>query len=277
MNLTFAAIALVTLQAQMQAPAPPAPDKVVITVNGHTILAKEVEGYLWEWNAAQVGQALTAFALISQEATKQGIVLKDADVRSKVNMEVQRILASAPKGSATTDEALKARGVARSRIEFGVRAQMLMEALAGKDFKAEDFVRVSTLIVRPKTESAVDVQDSLSKANNAYTALEKGDLWDKVLSSYGTDPQAARNHGDLGWLKLDQFPPTSRAELVSLKVNGYTKPVQTPNGLQIFRLEARGKDATPQDLSEVKARLLATQERDIMDRLQKQAKITTAY
>jgi hypothetical protein len=279
MSLLLAAI---TLAIQKPVPTPstvpalPPPTKVVISVNGHTITAKELEGYLWDWNASQVGQALITLELIRQEAAKTGVVVSESEVKDKVDLEAQMIAARGPKGI-PVDEALRKVGVPRSRIELGIRAQLLMEGIAGKSFKGVDFDRVATIIVRPKTQSSDDMKTAVSNADAAYAALQKGDDWGKVLTEYATDSQVVKNQGELGWVKIDQFPDPAKAELATLKSGGFTKPVITPNGIQIFKLETRGKDGTAAEMSSLKSQYLSSAERDIVARLQKNAKITTSF
>lgn len=257
-------------------PTAPPPDKVVLTVNGQAIKAKELDAYLWDWKVDQVAQTIAVFTLITQECKKLGIVIDPAEVKRRVDMQVQQIVATAPKGTSVS-AALKAKGASKSLIEFQNRAQLMLEKLASKDFKKENYYQVSTLVIRPKSETAADLQAALTSATSAYTSLLKGDPWEKVISLNATEANNINGHGEIGWVPVDQFPKSVQSDLSTLPIGGYTRPAQTNNGLQIFRLEAKGKDATPAQLTELRGRYLGSQERDLVGRLQKNAKIVTSY
>jgi parvulin-like peptidyl-prolyl isomerase len=255
---------------------PPVPTKVVVTVNGHPITAKEIQAYLWDWDAPQVGQVLTIFELIRQEAEKQGVVASPADVKQKVDAQITQMMASA-QAKTSRAQFIKDRHVPVSQIVLGARAQILVDKIAEKSFKPADFVRVETIVVRAKSQAADDLQAAITKGNAAYAALQKGDAWEKVLPAFASDPQTIQNNGEIGWIPVTEFPTPARAELGTLKVGGYTKPVQTPNGIQIFKLEARGKDVTPAELEQVKQRYVHSAESDIVQKLRQNAKITDSY
>jgi foldase protein PrsA len=256
---------------KLTVPLAPEPNKVVITVNGHQITAKEIFGYLWDWDAAQVGQALTVIELIRQEAVKQGVNVTQAEVEQQVTTEIQQLMARVPRGT-SQDDALKMSRVTISRIELGSRAQLLLKKISDKSFNPNDFVRVQTLIIRAKTQDKTQekaiADANMAKANEAYAALVKGDPWEKVFAAYATEAATQPNNGELGWVK---------AELDASKIGGFTKPVQTPNGIQIFKLENRGQNAVAGELDVAKARYQSTAQKEIVERLQKEAKITTSY
>jgi hypothetical protein len=274
--ISFLAALILTAQAPTSTPALPAPNKVVVTVNGHPILAKEVEAYLWEWNAPQVGQLLTVLELLRQEAAKENVTVTPEEVQQKVNIQVEQLMAGAPKGAKTSD-VLMARNMSPSRLNLMVRGQLTLEKLAAKQFKPTEFVRIATIIVHPKSAAAADQQEALTKVGAAYSALKKGDSWDTVLKAYATEPQSIQSNGELGWRSEDQFPAATRMELDTMKLNGFTKPIQTPTGYQIFRLETRGKDASPGELAEAKVQFVSQEERAIVQHLQQGAKIVNSY
>src|SRR5580658_7475932 len=70
-------------------PKLPAPDAVVLTVNGHGFTAKELEAYLWDRFAAKVGDEFVNYELVKDEAAKQNVVVTDAEVSKKIHDGLQ--------------------------------------------------------------------------------------------------------------------------------------------------------------------------------------------
>jgi hypothetical protein len=268
---------LIFQQAPSSAPpALPAPDKVVIKVNDHAITAHDLEPYVWDWASYAVGQELINYEMIRQAAEKRGIKIADADVEQAVSNELQRDQTQFPKGM-PVQEAMRRSGRTRSRLALQIRSSLLLQKMVMLDFDQAKFVRVSTIVIRPKTQSAADVQTALTAAKTAYDALQRGMDWDKAIQQYATDQQAQLQHGEIGWVQIADFPEVTRPELPSLKLMSYTNPVITSNGIQIFRLEARGKDATPGELSQLKATYQQRAAKPLLDKLRADAKIETAY
>jgi parvulin-like peptidyl-prolyl isomerase len=274
--MTFLIAALTLIGQDPILPATPDASKVVITVNGHPITAKEVQAYLWDWNAVQVGTALTTFEIIHQEAAKQGVSVTKDEIKKKIDSMLTDAMSRDPK-KPTREQFIKDHQVHLSQAELGIKAQLELDKIAEKSFKAADFIRVATIVIRPKSPSADDVQASITKGNAAYASLQKGDSWEKVLPAFASEPQSIQNNGELGWVLLSEFPAPTRTEVGTLKIGGYSKPVQTPNGIQIFKLEARGKDVPATELDQVKARYVQSAEQEIVTKLKANAKITTSY
>src|SRR5579872_5532818 len=216
----------------LTAPAPPSADKAVITVNGHPILAKDVAAYLWDWSAPQVGQALITRELVEQEATKRSVKATDAEVSARVQDFYRQMATRLPKGTDITDY-LRKQGAPSSRVALELRVQVLLEKLTQQDFKLDDYVRVATVLIRPKDQTSTSLSAALKAANDAYAGLKKGDDWEKIVTQYTTEQRAAANHGELGWLSINEFPKEIAGDIATLKLNGYTQPVQTGNGIQI--------------------------------------------
>jgi parvulin-like peptidyl-prolyl isomerase len=268
--------AILALQVPLTVPAPPSGDKPVITVNGHAILARDVAPYLWDWKASEVGQQLIVKELVEQEAAKRSVKITDAEINERVQQATAQLAARMPKGM-NLEDFLKQQGYPGSLIVLQCRVGMLLEKLTQLDFKLDDYVMVSTIIIQPKDQTTTSLSTALKAANDASTALQKGDNWDKVVLQYASDQRAASNHGELGWRPVSEFPPEISKDIRTIKDNGYTQPVQTANGFQIFRVERHGAEATAGEMTELKGRYQTLLERSLLERLRKEAKITTAY
>ncbi len=267
------------LSAQAKTPTAPSttPDsKVVLTVNGHKYTGKEVADFAYAWNPSMAGQIMTIYQLVQDEAVKRGVKVTDAQVSQEVATQLQQFQASIPKGT-SLEEALQQRGSTRFQLTHMSRIRLLLKGLTELDFKPDKYVKVAVLVIQPKSPSTDDAQAAIKSANAAYDALQKGQSWDTVLSQYATEPRLSATHGEIGWAPLEQLPPDAQTQIKTLKVNGFTKPLQSPSGWQIFRLEANGKDASTTDISEMKSRFLQNAPGELVNKLMKEAKITTAY
>jgi peptidyl-prolyl cis-trans isomerase SurA len=255
-------------------PAAPAPDKTVLTVNGQAITAKQMEPFLWDWFSVRTGKALGLLVAVEQEAAKHKVTISEKEVDDAVQVDLKQLLTKAPPGQDSL-KWLRDQGESLSTIQFTERLKLLITKLAALDFKTEDYVKVSTIVVRPKDETTTAVTAAGAAADAAMAALQHGDPWDAVVLKSTTDQRAAANHGELGWRPISEFPSEIKKDLTTIKLNGYTKPVQTPNGFQIFRVEARGKDAAPQEITELKERYLPQLSQNVLKQIQSTAKIET--
>jgi parvulin-like peptidyl-prolyl isomerase len=251
---------------------PPVGQVVVATVNGQPIHASDVESLLWQWRGGEATQELISSMLVSQDAKKLGVTVTDAEVQSALKDQLEAMQKSVPTGS-TLDEVLQQDGFTPSRLYVRKRAELLVDKILAKGFKANDFVKVSTMIFRPKDEGAASVADAIDRAQKAYQRLQRGDQWAVVLADTTTNPDMIKAHGLLGWRQISAFPGLTQDELKALHDGQVTKPVQTANGMQIFRLEARGASASATELSELKAVYTQGARADYVKRVRASAKI----
>jgi foldase protein PrsA len=257
-------------------PAPPAPDKVIATVNGQKIYAREVAGYIWEWNMGPTLESFTTLAILQQEADRRKVVVSDSEVTARAQSQLAEYQARLPKGQDMM-AALKQRGITMSRLVVFCRTQLLLEKIASLDFKPENYVRVASIIVGQKDETTAALSVALASANAAYDALKKGDPWVTVIQKYSTQEQFAAGGGERGWILIADLPKEIQAEAATAKVNGYLPPAKDQHGVEVFRVEGHGQTATPGEMTTLKSRYLGEIERAMITQLQKNAKIEYSY
>ncbi|MFN8220544.1 MAG: peptidylprolyl isomerase [Fimbriimonadales bacterium] len=129
------------------------------------------------------------------------------------------------------------------------------------------------MIVRPKNEQTVALAEAIKRADDLYARLQKGESWDKVLQDTTNEPETLKSAGLLGWRQISAFPEVVRTEMTGLGVGKVTKPAQTVNGFQIFRIEAFGKDAKPEEMESVKDLYLSQARPEVFNKLRSAAKI----
>ncbi len=257
-------------------PAKPAPETVLAKVDGVAIKASDVEQLLWDWRGYEVTQDLISYQLIHQHAKKLKVSLTPAEIQQEYDRFVKEQSKNLPAGQ-NFESMLKQQHQPKSRLFMQIETNLLLTKIVDAQLDTSKFFKVSTLVFKPKTEAATDLADAVGKAQDAFKRISSGETWDKVMASSGQDPNLVQNKGVLGWRNFDAFPAVTQAELKASKVGVVTKPVQTQNGLQIFKILALGPTATGADLAELKAAYEQSAKQSFLQNLQKDAKIERFY
>jgi parvulin-like peptidyl-prolyl isomerase len=263
---------LIPLFAQAQLPQLPAPTKVLATVDGRPIKVEDVAPYLWDARGYELTQDLIHYELARAEAERTKISVSDEELAKTVAEQLAQIKQSLPP-DADLDQAMRERGLPKSRLALLIKTDLLLSKIALANFKPENYVKVSTILVAPKADSTTALGEAIKLSEAAYGRLKKGEDWKKVLQSTTDDPNMLKANGFLGWRALENFPASAQAELKALAPNGVTKPVQTKFGIQIFRLESNGKTAKPEELDDLRRQYSVTGRATLLQRLKAQAKI----
>ncbi len=250
----------------------PASGAVLARVNGVDITTKDVEPLLWEWWGADATQDLISYQVIHAEAQKVRADVNEADVESAIDTFKDRFKQQLQPGI-PVDAALAAQGMTRSRLFLRWRTQLLMQKIVERSFAPDKMVKVSTMVFRFANEQASSVADALNLANRAASRLKSGEKWDAVFDDMVKDERAKGSKGLIGWRDLSVFPDSVREDLKKLAPGQVTAPAKTENGMQIFRLEALGKDAKGKDLEELRQVYLQAGQQQLTQRLHQESKI----
>jgi hypothetical protein len=251
----------------------PTPDKVVAKVNGVDIKASEINDLLWQARGLELTNDVILYTAIKQDAKKKGIAdLTEKEVDEAFTEQLSQASAGLKPGEKLED-ALHRDGFSFSRLYLRMRMQLMIDRILTKDFKPANFVKVSTIIVKPASPANKDVAEASKRADDLYARLKKGESWEGALNSATLDAKVRGNKGLLGWREISAFPELAQQELAAIKPGGVTKPFQTSYGIQIFRLEARGVGANKQELAELKSQYMSAMVPQYLNQLQKEAKI----
>ena len=242
----------------------------VAKVNGIEIKADEVDRLTWEWRHREVEQDLIDFLVVKTAAKKAGIAVSPEEVDAEIQAYLKRY--QAPPGK-TAEQALEAQGVPRSRLFLKIRSQLLLRKLQLAEFHPEEFVKVSTAIYGAENERPEILAQDMKRAQTAYEQLSKGTPWQTVLASSTNRPEVLSSGGLIGWRPKKAFPDAVRIQFDAAKPGTYTKPAQTQNGIQIFRVEQLGSAAKPSDIEELKGAYLTSSRTEFIKRLTATAKI----
>lgn len=271
-------LALVVLQGQaLDLPnkfisPKPKPDALLATVGGTPILASNLEPYLWDWRAHEALQDLVTHQMIAAEAARLSVRVSDEDIQKELDKQLEQVKKELQPGQ-TADQLLLERGFPKSRLYLRIRSEQLLNKLVMQSFDPKQFVKVATIVVRSRSEQASELAQALKRAEDAYNALRNGEAWGDVLARHSDDPGALQSQGMLGWRELRAFPPTVQDEMRSLKPGAITKPAQTANGIQIFRIEAIGAQAEGAAIQELGEAFLTGSRQRYLDGLRAKTKV----
>jgi parvulin-like peptidyl-prolyl isomerase len=257
-------------------PAAPAADAVVARVNGVEIKAGDVEPLLWDWRGSDAIQDVVTYQVIKSEAQKQRLDVSEADVERSITAFLTDLPQRLQQGM-TVEGFLGSQGLTRSRLYVRFRTELLLEKMIERSFNPKSLVKVSTLIFRASNSQTSAVGEAIKQADAAYDRLRKGETWEAVLKSTTTDQNILRSNGMLGWRELTAFPEAAQKELADGKKGDITKPVQTPNGIQIFRVEASGKTADASELQDMKTTYMNANRNPLLERLKREARIDRVW
>jgi hypothetical protein len=282
--MQFLSALLLGMAAQTQVPdipdgllrSKPAGSTVLARVSGVPVTAAEVEALSWDWRSYEALLDLVTLRMLQVEARKVGAGVTQAEIDAEVARQLKGIEESLPPGS-DLEKNLLVQGFPKSRIYLRARTQLLLDAIAMRSFNSSDFVEVSTILVKPKSELASDVAEAIKLAETAYQEIKGGGSWDGVLRRFHSDPKVLESHGLVGWRQLSIFPESLRASVPKMKPGEVTQPTQTPNGIQIFRIERHGSAAAGKELDDLRGQYLLGSRESVFARISKEAKVEHLY
>lgn len=278
MILGLAALALLSFQTPLpdlpkkHLAAPPKRESAMAKVGNVTIKASDLEAYLWDWRAQEALQDLVTHQMIVNEARRQKVTVTDAAIQKELDRQLAAVKAELPPGE-NLETSIHEKGFPRSRLFLRIKSEQLLNALVLKGFSPKGFVKVSTIIIRPKSELAADIAEAARQAEDAHNALKNGEPWGDVLSRYTHDASTIEGGGLLGWRESAAFPSVVRQALQTGQSGAITAPAQTANGIQIFRLEARGDTAQGPVLEELRQTYLQAKRPAFLEDLKKRTKV----
>ena len=253
------------------APAPTG-SQVLAKVGTVQIKAEDIAGVLWEARGEEILNDFVAYHMLKAQAEKQGVVVSDADVMTRMTKLLKEQEANLPPGT-DPQAALNDQGLTAGRLFLNVKTDLLLDGLVNLAFRPANYVKVSTIIVVPKSKEEADVKDANDRIARAAARIKAGETWEKVAAETIEDPNAKNTGGFLGWRPLDLFPAAVRAEISALSAGGVSGVAATNFGIQIFRVEGQGKDAKGGTIEEIKTAAGASLREKILQDIRTNAKV----
>lgn len=249
----------------------PAKETVLMKVNGKEIKASDIEALLWDWRQDDILNDLVNFRVVRDAAALANITATDQEI-AEAKKKLMEALATTLTQGQTIQQLMEQEGTTDSRLYLRVHTEVLLRKLILKGFNKNDFVDISTIVIRHTTDGA-DTKRALEAADSAYKELQEGKSWDDVMKKVVTDERAITAKGKVGWRFLSAFPTTVRDEIVTGKKGHITKPAMTSNGVQIFRVDNKGMEATGENLAILEEWYVNAMRQDTVAKLRANAKI----
>lgn len=113
-----------------------------------------------------------------------------------------------------------------------------------EDGKQEEFELSQILIRTPEESSPKDIEAAQVKVEEVLAELNKGESFEKVSASFSDAPNALEG-GNMGWRSSSQIPPAFLALLKDIAIGQTSKPIRSPNGFHIIKINnKRSADST---------------------------------
>jgi len=253
-------------------PPRPTPETILAKVDGVAIKASDVEKLLWDWRGYEVMNDMISYQLIHHKASTLKVSVTAVEVQKEYEHFAAEQKKNLPPGQ-DFETYIRQLHQPKSRLYMQIESNLLLTKIVDASFDPKHFIKISTLVFKPKSEAAADLADAVGKSQDAYGRIQKGETWDKVMNSSNQDQVLIQNKGVLGWRNLDAFPAMTQAELKAAKPGTITKPVQTLNGIQFFQVLGIGAEAKAGDLVELKAIYEQSAKQAFIQNMQKSAKI----
>lgn len=165
--------------------------------------------------------------LLYLQAEKEGIS-KDFQIQKKLEELKKMYLA---------EEYLK-RKVGEIKIEEEV-LKSYYERNKERYRKAEGVKVKHILIYVPEKADNATFQKALTKANQIYSKILKGASFEEMAKLYSDDTTSKVKGGDLGIIRKGETLPEFEREIFKLKVGEISKPIRSPYGYHIVKIEKK--------------------------------------
>lgn len=211
----------------------------------------------------QVLERLIVDSLQLQFAAKVGIKISDA----QLDKTIERIAEQNNMGIADFKQALTADGVNFYKFRESIRDEITIARLkereianrvivtegeidnylmtqSGKTGEQFDYAISQILIKTPTDASPEDLEVARKRTEEVLKAIADGMSFEKASATY-SDAGNALEGGDLGWKNAQQIPPVFLEQLKAMDNGEITKPIRSPGGIHIFKLnDKRTPDTT---------------------------------
>ncbi|MFS8063607.1 MAG: peptidylprolyl isomerase [Luteimonas sp.] len=173
-----------------------------------------------------------------------------------------------------TGQALRQR-FAQTRInisEAEVDAAMAAQANGGPQYHLAHI-----LVAMPEAATPEQIATAQQKIDGVKALIDKGEMDFAAAAVRYSDSQNALEGGDLGWRSLDEVPAAFGQTIGAMQVGQVIGPTRGPSGFQLLKLvETRdASQATPQMVTQYRARHIMVRTSDTVDDAAAKAKIDT--
>jgi peptidyl-prolyl cis-trans isomerase SurA len=141
-----------------------------------------------------------------------------------------------------------------------------------KDGKQEEFELSHILIRTPEDSSPKDLELAQLKVEEALKALNKGDTFEQVSANLSDAPNALEG-GNMGWRSSSQIPAAFLALLSDLEVGGISKPIRSPSGFHIVKVNDKRSANSTLIIDQTRARHILIKLNEVVSEQEAKLKI----
>lgn len=211
----------------------------------------------------QILERLIADSLQLQMAAQTGIKIDD----TQLDKTIERIAEQNKMNVDEFKEALNKEGISYSKFRNDMRNEITISRLKEREVDshvtvtegeidnylttqsnrktdAGEFNLSHILIRTPEDSSPEDIEKARQKVEQVLTALNSGKSFEEVSAAYSDAPNAIEG-GNMGWKNSGQIPELFLNELQTLPDGGISKPIRSPNGFHIIKLNERRGGNSP--------------------------------
>jgi peptidyl-prolyl cis-trans isomerase SurA len=259
-------------------------NRILATVDGDPVTMHELRKFAAadvrlrqaNYDPGMVLDALITKRLIEKEVEAKGLSIGDAEVDRYIgNIRDRNQLTDEQLAAAVAQQGLTMEAYRTQVREELLRAQLLSREISGKvnvtpeevkryyeanrdEFEKTAEIAVSHIILQlPQNAPDEQVEQVMARAQEIHAMLDGGAPFAAVARRYSEDA-AAQSGGKLGTFKRGELFESIEEELARLEPGQYGKPVRSPVGVHILRLDERasGSGETLESLAEeIKERL----------------------
>jgi peptidyl-prolyl cis-trans isomerase SurA len=242
-------------------------NRIIAIVNEEVITEADLDSHLSSWRAEQelppghdadalrevVLQRLIEQRLLVQEAKRIGVVVESEETAARLDElkkgfpseeEFERELAVSHLSRERLKEELLRQLMIQRLIDEQIRSTIVVSPLEitqelaahGEHLTEAATMHLVHLLIRVnETRTEEEAKTLIETLHQQLTA---GAEWRLVASRYAEDPHQA-DGGDMGWITEGALLPELNAVLVDLKTGELSRPIQTPLGFHLLRVEER--------------------------------------
>ena len=247
-------------------------DRIVAVVNNDAITLGELQESIFSYRAENASRRsgpsdedlrreflnrLIENRLQLQEADREKVVVEEVELNEEF---LDRIKRYGAKTEEEFEKLVRGQGVTvdsiKKRLRDGLKVQKLVrrkvtlrvsvtEAEITK-YLEENRAKLETglsfharhILITPEVDSDAGWESARIKAEMLRTQLEDGADFIELAKQHSRDA-SAKDGGDLGNLKRGELAPEIESELLTLSPGQISRPVRSPLGFHVFRMESK--------------------------------------
>jgi peptidyl-prolyl cis-trans isomerase SurA len=274
-------------------------DRIAVVVNDGVVLQSQVDQQVAAVTSRlrEQGTPLPPASVLRQQITER-LVLQEIQLQraGKIGLRVadealNNALREVAKQNgiefAQLPEALAAEGIDYAEYREQMRREMTLSMLRQRDVFARIYVspreldqavarqaadkganasfEVSHILLSlPEAASPGQLDEVERKANEVYERAAKGEDFGQLAVAY-SQAQTALERGKIGWRRGSELPTFMADVVTAMKPGDVSRPVRTPSGFHIVRLDDVRRDDGPVLVQQVNARHILMKPNELQD------------